>query len=429
MKKLLLLLLPLYFFLLPSWVSAQSRLTYPIADLGYCRDAKECYLYCEIPENKAACWSYGKYKLGSDVLGVTTMSTEEKQMMESKARQYNITFPIAQLGGCTGPQECRDFCENLANQSMCMDFAKQKGFQKEMETSDGIAPGKRDKLLEQAKTELGCTSMESCKKICETDQSRCEAFAKKHGAYREPPESAGRYSAERKQELMKVAQIELGCISMEECKSACEKNSERCMNFAKKHGFDRPEPRERQEEIERPEEMEIEDRMEGAMAGKCDSEDSCKTYCQEHPNECPGFREKISEGMQQSSDPTAVMNSKTNYVGPSGCRTEAECKNWCNDHPDKCPGFSEAKTHEESSKREYELRKKEMERSQETQKRQFEEQKNQQYQNYQPPQYNRYPSPSTQPTYNTIQPSSGSYTPPPTTSLEGSGGSPLPVAP
>ena len=85
MKKLLLLLLPLYFFLLPSWVSAQSRLTYPIADLGYCRDAKECYLYCEIPENKAACWSYGKYKLGSDVLGVTTMSTEEKQMMESKA--------------------------------------------------------------------------------------------------------------------------------------------------------------------------------------------------------------------------------------------------------------------------------------------------------------------------------------------------------
>ena len=49
MKKLLLLLLPLYFFLLPSSVSAQSRLTYPIADLGYCCDAKECYLYCEFP--------------------------------------------------------------------------------------------------------------------------------------------------------------------------------------------------------------------------------------------------------------------------------------------------------------------------------------------------------------------------------------------
>ena len=132
-------LFPFTVFLFPSLVFAQSRLTYPISDLGYCRDAKECALYCEIPQNKAACWSWGKYKLESRVLGVTTMSEEERRMMETKAKQYNITFPIADLGNCAGPQECRDFCEEPSNQTTCMAFAKKKGFDKEMERPGGEA--------------------------------------------------------------------------------------------------------------------------------------------------------------------------------------------------------------------------------------------------------------------------------------------------
>lgn len=353
---------------LPS-VSAQSRLTYPIPDLGYCRDAKECSLYCEIPENKAVCWSYGKYKLGSDVLGITTMSAEEKQMMESKAKQYNITFPIADLGNCAGPQECRDFCEQTVNQTTCMAFAKKKGFDKEMERPDGMDAGKRDALLEKAKTELGCTSMESCSRVCENDHSRCEAFTKKHGVYQEPP-SSGRYSAEEKMQLMQKAQSELGCTSMESCKAVCEKSPEQCMAFAKKHGFDKndadtsPGP--------------------GTSAnygtqrfGKenCDSEDSCKKYCQEHARECPGFK-----GYTRAVEGSAsTETNEKSYVGPSGCRTEAECKAFCETSPDKCPGFSEAKTREVTTKREYEQRKIDMERSPEPQK------------------LNSYPSPSTQP--------------------------------
>ncbi len=411
-------------------VSAQSRLIFPIPDLGYCRDAKECYLHCEIPENKATCWSYGTYKLGSDVLGVTTMSAQEKQLMESKAKQYNISFPIADLGNCAGPQECRDFCEQSSNQQACMDFAKKKGFQKETESTRGMDIGKRDELIVKAKTELGCTSMESCSKICETDQSRCEAFAKKHGVYQEPPESRGRYSAEEKMQLMRKAQSELGCTSMESCKSACEKNPERCVSFAKKHGFQRPEPREDTEEIEDREEMETDDRRPGPMSGKCDSEDSCKTYCQEHPKECPGFQPNTPESIQSSSDGITRMSSKENYVGPSGCRTEAECKNWCSDHPDKCPGFREAKLNEEQSKRQYELRKKETESSRELQKRQSETNREmmqkrmeqpttntQPYYDYRPSPgagSSNYPTTSTQPTNQTIQPSSGSYTPPAT---------------
>lgn len=403
------ILLPFSVFRLPSQVSAQSRLTYPIPDLGYCRDAKECYLYCEIPENKAACWSYGKYKVGSDVLGVTTMSADEKRMMEEKARQYNVTFPIAELGNCAGPQECRDFCEQPTNQTTCMAFAKKKGFDKEMERSDGMDPGKRDELLQQAKTELGCTSMESCSRVCESDHSRCEAFAKKHGVYQEPPESSGRYSAEKKRELMQKAQSELGCTSMESCKSICETNPERCMAFAKKHGFDKGEG-------ERREQYESREYQPGAPSGVtpnygvqrfgkggCDSEESCKKYCQEHPSECPGFQGYTRAIDGGAPAPAQTMQqSQGSYVGPSGCRTEAECKSWCETNPDKCPGFNQVKQ-------------KEMESSQELQKRQFETNREMMRQNYE----YRPPTTSSQGSgggseYQTTQPSSGSYTPPAT---------------
>lgn len=385
-------------------VAAQTRLQYPIPELGYCRDAKECSLYCEIPQNKAACWSYGKYKLGTDVLGVTTMSEEEKEMMRQKAKQYGITFPIADLGGCAGPQECRDFCEQPANQSPCMDFAKKKGFQKEMGRARGIDADKRDELIQKARVELGCTSMESCSRVCESDHSRCETFARKHGVYQEPPESSGRYSAEEKRELMQKAQSELGCTSMESCKSTCEKNPQQCMAFAKKHGFDKtPSPNYGTQRFGN---------------GGCDSEESCKKYCQEHPDECPGF-----QGYSRAAEGGSIQQQhQGSYTGPSGCRTEAECKSWCNDHPDKCPGFSEGKAREASGKREYELR---IETNREMMQKRMEQSPTniQRYDDYRPSPdgaggsndgSSNYPSTSTQPAYQTTQPSSGSYTPPAT---------------
>lgn len=382
MKKIFFLLLPFALFLLPSRVSAQSRLTYPIPGLGYCRDAKECSLYCQIPENKAPCWSYGKYRLGSDVLGVSTMSEEEKRQMQQKAKQYNVVFPIADLGGCADPQECRDFCEQPINEQACMDFAKKKGFQKEVRDGTSLDRQKKDELIEKAQTELGCTSIESCSKICESDHTRCEAFARKHGVYQEPSESRGRYSAEEKVQLMQKAQSELGCTSMESCKFACEKNPERCMNFAKKHGFDRPEPRDRQEETESREEMEIENRNEG----------------------------------QQPSSGARPINDGTNYISPSGCRNEAECKRWCESHPEQCPGFSEAKNRRESGKREHELKKKNLENQQQKQKEEWES--NREMMQQRSPSSGgespNYPSTLTQPVYQTTQPSSDYYAPPPT---------------
>ncbi|MBI3385762.1 hypothetical protein HY031_01610 [Candidatus Gottesmanbacteria bacterium] len=349
-----------------SSVQAQNLLRYPIPDLGYCRDAKECFLYCEIPQNKATCWSYGKYKVGSDVLGVTTTSEEEKKLMEAKAKQLGITFPIADLGSCAGVQECRDFCEQPTNQQTCMDFAQKKGFNKQVERPGGIDAQKRDELLQKAKTELGCTSMESCSQVCQTDHSRCEAFAKQHGVNQEPPESRGRYSTEEKMQLMEKAKTELGCTSMESCKSTCEQNPKACMSFAKKHGFDKgPESTldsSSERQYGRPSQSSGSANFGIQRFGKgsCGSEESCKKYCEAHPDECPGFK-GYTRALEGS---TSAQMNRNNYVGPSGCRNEAECKSWCDTNPDKCPGFSEAKTREETTKREYELKKKSLENQQ-----------------------------------------------------------------
>ena len=408
MKKVfysLIILVILSASILVGKVSAQSRLIYPIPDLGYCRDAKECFLYCEIPQNKAACWSYSKYKVGSDVLGVTTMNEEEKRMMEIKAKQYNITFPIADLGNCAGPQECRDFCEEPDNKAVCMDFSKKKGLHKEIEREDGMDAGKRDELVEKAKTELGCTSKEACNSLCDSDPTLCEAFAKKHGVYKKPPPPPDRYTSTQKIQLIEKAKTAFGCTSMESCKVVCEKNPQACMAFAKKHGFDKNEAR-----LTPGTSPNYGTQRFGK--GGCNSEESCKKYCQEHPDECPGFKgyTKAIEGSR-----SAEIKIKK-YIGPSGCRNEAECKSWCNDYPDKCPGFSETKTREDASKREYELRKHEIEQEQEGQNQDFES--NREMMQQRTPssgggsQY--YTSTSTRPGYNTTQPSSDTYTPPAT---------------
>ena len=287
MKKLLfaafiLFVLHLTSYVSPSPIFAQSLLKYPIPELGYCRDAKECHLYCEIPENKAACWSYGKFKLGPDVLGVTT---EQEQQMQEKARALGITFPIAELGNCTTPTECRNYCEQPANRDSCMSFAKKKGFYKEVEND--MDESKKDEMLQSARAELGCTSMESCKSICDSDHTRCETFARRHGVYQEPPENS------EQRELIENARNDLGCTSMESCKSICEQNPQRCRAFTQKHGLDRAE--ERREE----------------------------------------FRE---ERMEQERTPPQAGQSG---YGPADCKTEAECENYCKTNPSRCPGFRE----------------------------------------------------------------------------------------
>lgn len=316
-------------------VSAESALKYPVVELGYCRDAKECFLYCEIPANKAACWSYGAYKLGPQVLGTTTLTPEEKTAMEAKAKGLGITFPVAELGNCAGPQECKDFCEQPGNHATCENFAKSRGLNK----GGAVDQKKEQEILSAAQSELGCTTKESCYQKCSQDHASCEAFMQRHGiSHSDGGQQGGGPSTADKTKLLEDAKSQLGCTSMETCSQLCQQNPQRCAEFAKQHGLGgegtQPQPSGSQGQYQQGQ-------YGGASGGSkgpggCDNEASCKAYCQSHQSECQGF-----QGAGQRSGPTGISSGSGSYVGPSGCRTQEECAAYCKANPSSCPGFSQ----------------------------------------------------------------------------------------
>ncbi len=268
------------FFLLALRLVHAQVLRYPIAELDNCRDAKECSLYCDIPQNRASCWSYGKYKL-VNVLGESTV--DENKV----AKEHGITFPIVQLGNCTNVASCKTFCEKSENHQTCMDFARSKGLGQYKQQND---------LLQKAKQELGCDSIESCKALCENpvNREKCMKLADQN----QPPELKA-----KKEEFIQKAKEVLGCDSYASCKSFCENpdNREKCMKFADQH---------------MPPEMK-QQMHEGSQTNEtpppCNSEESCRKYCQENPSECPGYKQSQDYKHDQQNQPQPTYFQPTNY--------------------------------------------------------------------------------------------------------------------
>lgn len=304
----LLVFIGIYLLIGGSQAVAQQLLRYPVKELGYCRDAKECYLYCEIPENKPACWSYGKYVLG---LGKQVLGKHSDR--EREAAALGITFPIAELGGCASVNECRAYCENPQNQEACMSFARQKGIGQYKQQND---------MLERAKQELGCTSMQSCQAYCNDpgNADRCMEFASRHA----PPEVREQMGKTR--EMMQRAKQTLGCDSFANCQAVCQnpQNAERCARFAEEHA-----PPEVRQKIQEFKQRVSEQAREHGLP--CDSFEACRAYCQSNPGECQEF--------QGPGGQTTIQIHKEESFS---CNTEEECRRLCEQNPDRCPGFKDS---------------------------------------------------------------------------------------
>lgn len=348
-------------YLIFGAISVSASPTYPISSLDNCRDQKECKLYCEIPQNTPACWSYGKYVMNSDVLGESAV---------------NITYPIGELGNCNSAQECFLYCAQPKNHEACENFAENHGLVKEDEEEDDMDDAKKEELLTAAKTELGCNSKKACMALCndpnnmdkcrtfaqkhgldrggpppeimqkakselgcdsETscmnfcqnpqNQNKCFEFAKKNGMMREEDAKRMEEMMEKKKQMMEAAKTELGCDSFESCGKICSDpaNREKCMNMGRKFGMVREEVRPMSSNMQKP----------------CTSETECKAYCQSHPDECPGMSGRPNYNASDTAlrQPMKIEERKGDYLGPSGCRTEDECRAYCEKHPDACPGF------------------------------------------------------------------------------------------
>lgn len=376
-----------------------QNLSYPIPDLGNCRNQQECYLYCQIPENSPACWSYGKYVMNTqeDVLGETTV---------------NITYPISELGNCADANACFIYCNQPKNQSACYMYAKNNGLIKDDEnTTNDISEEKMQEIISAAQTELGCSSKDACMSLCSSPDNyeKCHAFAVKYNLDRGggPDED---HMEGLSREIVEQAKTELGCDGPQSCAAFCNlpQNGEKCFEFAKNHNLIREEEiQHRQEYTAKKNEMLEEAKTElgcdtyescakfcgdpsnvekcmtlGRRHGMvtapnqnnpppkpCTNEAECRAYCEKNPQECKGFSERESqhetsvETKQElrypsiSGSPPPYTNkvenreminnqnehNKGEYLGPGGCKTESECKSYCEKHPNDCPGFPKDK--------------------------------------------------------------------------------------
>lgn len=233
------------------------------------------------------------------VIGAGSVFAQENE--EQIAKQYGITFPIAELGNCANFSACKSYCDKEVNQDTCISFAKKKGFYK-----DGGPQGKSTAIIKAAKSELGCDSESACRTICEKEENieKCSAFAKKHNLG-EPRQNPG-----DRQILDKAKEI-LGCDSESSCRLVCEKpeNQEKCSEFAKQTGLGGG--------------------IHQVGPGGCNSEESCRAYCQTHMDECRQFGGGENQGQQEQS-----------RQGPGGCNSEESCNVYCKSHPEECGGLN-----------------------------------------------------------------------------------------
>lgn len=381
MKKLFIILILntlyviLYAFIGVSPVSASPR--YPVKDLDSCRNANECYLYCQIPTNTPACWSYGKFVLSPQILGVSTV------LSATSSSAVNIAYPVAELGNCTGTIECANFCKVPANYPACATFAKSKGIQK-----DNATPAISSKVLSTAKTELGCDSLITCIALCDQpeNQAKCQTFIQKNTPLNSSPTPTGAQT-----DIINKAKSELGCDSQSSCLALCgqPQNFHLCRKFAQSYGLTKVDPKVETEtrksdqfrtrllneartvlgcnsqeacttlcrepnnqtrchDLYRRVMAEIvnginQPNFTGAPStsssgATCASEKECREFCVKNPALCPGYivggNNATQTGVLQS--PPATLGV---YLGPAGCRTEAQCQNYCQSHPMQCPGY------------------------------------------------------------------------------------------
>jgi hypothetical protein len=142
-----------------------------------------------------------------------------------------IVFPIASLGNCADKEACKKFCNEPANQTACIAFAKEHGLTKQQPV---VAQEKT--ILEKANALLGCTSVDACKALCALKENfqKCSEFAKSNNL------PGGQKNLPNEQELLPQARaLGLTATSAAGLKRACSESANRvvCTQLAQKMGL------------------------------------------------------------------------------------------------------------------------------------------------------------------------------------------------
>lgn len=248
---------------------------------------------------------------------------------------FDITFPIAELGGCADKNSCKAYCADDANHDACAQFA----------ADHGISPpsSQRDEKLDAVQKDGGpgnCAAgakdpHASCKAYCNsTDHiNTCVAYGKSHGFL------VGKQLAEAEKvaaALKNGAKLPEGCTDQDSCKAVCEDPStvaqaKSCFAFGKAAGLLPPDFNE-----ERAGKV-FQAIQDGTAPFK-----SVKDFRQcENPQDDSTLQKCVDFGVKSGmlDETQAAVIKKTGGKGPGGCMGEA-CRAYCEDHQQECFQFS-----------------------------------------------------------------------------------------
>lgn len=94
-------------------ISAQTEpdIQYPVKELGNCRNEADCRAYCDKSENIKACINFAEKN--------NLMDEEEIE----RAKKF-IAAGAKGPGGCTGKDNCEEYCNNISHIDECISFAE-----------------------------------------------------------------------------------------------------------------------------------------------------------------------------------------------------------------------------------------------------------------------------------------------------------------
>src|SRR3989344_2831219 len=251
---------------------------------GSCTNKLECESYCANPSNAEECLSFAE-KAGF-------IPKEEVE----RARKF---IPLMQKGetpgGCKSKEECESYCHEEANMETCAEFAPKVGAMNQEEydrfkKTGGKGPG-------------GCKG-EECRDFCNnpSNQEVCLEFAQEHGFIEKGEVDEIRKGGQQlKEHFQNIPPEVVSCLdlSIGADKFQSIRNGEivpgpelgqamrQCFEANMKEG---PEgegqhPGSEGEMMKGEGEFQSSGRIQGGPGG-CSSPEECRTYCQEHEEEC-----------------------------------------------------------------------------------------------------------------------------------------------
>lgn len=267
---------------------ALSKLTYPISELGNCKDQADCKIYCDNSVNMAACVSYGEK--------MNLLSREELKV----AKNF-LAAGGKGPGDCSGKDQCQTYCDDKANIDACVSYAEKNNL---MSDEDLQKAKKIQTAMKKGVKFPSCQNKKECDIYCEDSghMEECVAFARE----------AGLLSSEELQNTQKIlTAVKQGvklpaCKGKEACDAYCAEAShaDECVNFAIEAG------------IVTSEEARIIKETGGKGPGGCKNKSECDSYCNNEANRdvCMSFAKEHS--ISQPEPPQQPGQMKPDGTGP-----------------------------------------------------------------------------------------------------------------